>query len=204
MKTISEIRRLFIDYHQNPVNYVDHSRGTVTHRGQYAAPIKSLDKILGLELLGLGARAHVYALSPTRVLKVCSRLDQGYDPFIRAAREANNPHLPKVYYIGNWADHPVYVLERLEFGNESEKNFLRDEMYRRYNRLDDPSPEEPSSIRWYQATNDPFGPELSDALRVVKNVTLNPPPGTYLSVDLHGGNIMLRGDIPVITDPLID
>ena len=199
MKTISQIRNLFIQYHENPIQFVDHARATVT-LGRYTAPIKRLSEVLGLEVLGEGARAKVYALNERRVLKICERVDHGYDPFIRAAREMNNPHLPKVFYIGTWANRTVYVLERLEYGNDFEKDFLSTEMYRRFNTLDD----EPTNIRWHQANNDPFGPDLTEAVRLVHKMVHNPPAGSYLRADLHGGNIMLRGDIPVITDPLID
>lgn len=109
-----QLRNRVIAFYENPAQFIDMS--TLTHEGDghFSVQGKSFKEILGLDFLGNGAYADVYALSETKVLKVIKHEDSGYARFVDLCKKyPNNPHLPKVFYAGRWGQKTVYILERL-------------------------------------------------------------------------------------------
>jgi hypothetical protein len=136
----------------------------------------------GLEYLGSGCYAHVYAIDETRVLKILYSVDEGYERFVRKTRRSYNPFLPRVLYSGNWGGLRVFVLERLDLdeGSERTMDFIAALEYMKNANGEN---------RWLAPVN-------QDLHRLV--AWLNDED---LMNDIHAGNIMWRGDQPVITDP---
>ena len=146
-------------------------------------------------LAGEGLFAGVFSKPDDNwVVKLYYADDSGYETYLKyVLQNQNNVHVPKI--IGK----PVTFLKKYRI--------LRMEKLRKYdiNNEDDQKiysalinyidfkkiyPEHiPSNVQWL---TDEY-PQLSDLIDLmVKN---------HSSLDLHPGNIMFRGNVPVITDP---
>lgn len=141
----------------------------------------SLERALEVELLGSGCYASVYAIDDERVLKVLDGVDEGYERFIRKARRSWSPFLPRVHYSGTWAGKRVFILERLDVREDDEtEEFVKAVEF---------IAEHGAETRWMKCVH----PDLANIVDfLVKNDCCN---------DIHGGNILWRGNQPVITDP---
>jgi hypothetical protein len=183
--TLRELRRAVTDYYKNPQKYIDPASFEHSRREIYQVRLRPLHKVLGIERLGGGAYADVYALDEHRVLKIVRKTDEGYKRFIRKSKNksvSGNPYLPVVHFRGKWGGKEVYILERLESGEGRDDTyaFIRAVSFLQENE------ENP----FFEVKADPCLLEVVDVL--ANSDCLN---------DLHDGNVMWRGDQPVITDP---
>ena len=139
-----------------------------------------LERDFGVEYLGGGCYAHVFALDDKRVLKVIKSVDEGYERFIKKARRSWSPWMPRIHYSGKWGTCRVFVLERLEMNADRSEplcgaiNFMIEHDF---------------NNEWLVCPN-------QELIKIIE----------YLQEDdccndIHSGNIMWRGEQPVITDP---
>lgn len=140
-----------------------------------------LERDFGCEYLGGGCYAHVFSLDEKTVLKVIKSYDSGYERFVKKARRSWSPFLPKIYYSGKWGTARVFILERLEQREDEETDALV------------------TAIEFI-AANGPVSRWLICPDEKLVNVV------EYLKEDdcvndIHAGNILWRGEQPVITDP---
>jgi len=142
---------------------------------------KSFEAFAGIEKLGYGCYSNVYALDDKRALKIVKGTDEGYARFVEIVRaNPGNIHLPKVYYSGVWAGKTVYVIERLQEGPDAVNRVFRDLVKRGSDGVG--------------LDGNPFISVASSILEVAKLLEGR-------CNDLHSGNVMFRGDCPVVTDP---
>lgn len=203
-KGLSAIRKTVIEYLTNPQKFADMSapakmgkmwRDNDNGESEQVATItfycRSFEEVTGLKKLGSGHYSDVYALDETRVLKIVKQGDSGYRRFVNTIRGVKNIFLPKIYYSGEWAGKQVYILERLSNVPGADKE----------NGLDYDSRDLKDSFRAAlrsvgRGGSNPFmvaSPELVAVAKIMSE-------GNFDN-DLHGDNIMFRGDTPVITDP---
>lgn len=141
----------------------------------------------GFNLLGHGCYAAVFESNtdPNLVYKIGIMRADPFVDYIQTAVLENNPHFPRVHELklyDNWYLAKMERLEPLPF----HKGHLSSEVRSLVNQKEDklvhltPTPELQTVAARIR--------ELADALD--------------LKIDLHGGNIMMRGLVPVITDPL--
>lgn len=155
----------------------------------------------GMEL-GRGCFASVYASGQSRVIRVTDRNDWGYLTYLEKIRSYGrmNPWFPVVHHVDVYMDcndrmGMCVVLERLtrpwnEWGET-------DDSWKPYKKImeeietaaDHPA----STAQWIRDNR-----ELTEALNVVQSAKRS----SGHAVDLHFGNIMLRGSQLVLTDPL--
>lgn len=191
---LAEIKAKMVDFFVNPMAYLDRAKAISDRRYDYDKDawvdtlifdVPSLESVIGLEMLGNGGYARVYALPcGKRVLKVLGpNGDRGYERFVTVAMQhQSNPYFPKIFYKGTWGGRRVFVLERLELNLPDEeegkdiKNYLRDAIL---------------------TARNPF---LTHANRHMKELAEALKDSDCTS-DLHNGNIMFRGTTPVVTDP---
>ena len=106
-----------------------------------------------------------------------------------------------VHYSGKWGDYPVHVIERLVMGTRAEQIFVSNLIETRVNNLreDLRADHEDNANRFIVTRDECFGERLTSTLEEL--VQFHKDWGDSISWDLHSGNLMLRGDTPVITDP---
>ena len=190
--SISEIHRRFIEYVENPMQFLDMSSLEEFDEGRCLIKVKTLEEHLEIYKVGSGARAKVYDIGNNRVLKVTSpgKRDHAYEAYVEACKaNPSNPHFPKIFYTGTWANHRVFVLEKLLNLPDNSRHMVADFVQ--------------DAARGYTTSPDPmlnpamFGPTMIEACTIIRS--LNRP------LDLHAQNIMMREDSTlVITDPVID
>lgn len=205
-------------YEARPQPYKDFSYG------EHHESFDKLIKDAGWTYVNSGLMASVYEHPkyPGQVMKVLYRKDSGYLRFYSMAKRSDNPHYPEVSRLGvikfpdtrrrtGW-DSPnpdittyAVMLEKLNRypsfpnqDNDDVDNFTTSfaEIIRGYARFDKPLPE------WI----DEKWPLLRPALELIKKYATMMKRGSshrQYGVDIHSGNIMWRGNFPVITDPLI-
>lgn len=177
-------RDAVIGYYSNPGKHIDlanmreYSRHGRNGNPEYIVEIKSFEDVSGFKKLGSGCYSDVYALDDTRVLKIVKKKDSGYARFVEICKKnRNNPHLPRILYSGMWAGKQIYVLER-----------LRNDQYSKAN----------DNFRSALSLgNNPYitygNKDIAELARLLKD--------NNLTNDLHSGNVMFRGDVPIVTDP---
>lgn len=141
----------------------------------------------GFNLLGHGCYAAVFESNtdPNLVYKVGAVSSDPFLVYIQAAGLKDNPHFPKIYEIMEYDNWYLVKMERLE-PIPYHKTFLSSEIRSIVKEKTDalvhlaPTPELQAVAAHIR--------KLSDDLDV--------------KIDLHQGNIMMRGLVPVITDPL--
>jgi hypothetical protein len=173
-------------------------------RGQKWSSKERLDVLDGLQLfmeqrgwkiLGTGYFASVFESPkvPGMVLKLMPRRDQGYMRFYSMAKRSDNPHFPVVSRLGvmNVPD-PMYavLLEKLEPKDYSRVDYIVSPMKDFFRGDIDQLPNYIS--REY--------PELEKALAMARSLLRG---NKGYNDDLHSSNIMWRGNVPVITDPIL-
>lgn len=163
-------------------------------------------KAQGWSYLGHGAFSVSFTKSDTPwVMKVMTETDPGYIRFYSLAKRSDNPHFPEVGRMGvlkiplGGKIVPVHVV-MLEKLNDSPPRGVVDirsdiSLYA----------ESPSRFPLSKSITDRF-PELESALNELvglksKKVSYSDQP--MYRIDLHSGNIMYRGNTPVIIDPLV-
>jgi len=128
------------------------------------------------------------------VLKLFSTTDQGYWTFLRFCMTARSPYLPRLRGRPIQVNHHYSAvrLERLE--PLDHLSWVVEPMQAVFHNPDVPADRRHAVIR-LGATY----PKLIDTIRVIKQVCLN---DQHLHPDLFERNIMRRGDVPVIIDPI--
>lgn len=159
----------------------------------------------GWTFLGSGASASVFEKdNPDLVLKVIHDRDNGFKAFWSLCKRSDNPHLLTVTKFGRFAfplksgkyTADVVMMERLEYlgpgwTEEEFVNFvIHSERYLN-GRIGKDSPVMKEISRKY--------PEWILALDAIR-----PLRSDKIFIDLHSENVMFRGDVPVITDPLTE
>lgn len=193
-KGLTDIRKAFEDFYQNPAKSIDLSSGVPVEeyyfnaQGEYAPAMvfryKTLEEVTGLKKLGRGNYSDVYAIDETRVLKVIKSSDADYARYVALVRASpKNPYFPKVMYSGTWAGKTVYILERLAAEPSTGSHRQIHEMFKMALRFD------PGEIS-FLTVSDPLIGIAGKLLREHNLLT-----------DFHPANMMYRGDVPVISDP---
>lgn len=147
----------------------------------------------GYEQLGKGSFANVFRKpGAPYVLKLFDVADRGYKAFVNAAIKSNNPHFPK-FVKGMVRINDKYVAIRMEplkpASSEARINFQLVDRYIGGDITDDE----------IQMLEDIYGPAFTDALSIVMELIGS---DSSFSEDFHNDNIMFRGSVPVITDPI--
>lgn len=140
------------------------------------------------KMLGDGHFSTVFDLGNGRVLKVANLNDDpGYEWFVSKIKNIrDNPFLPRVFFSGMWNGKRVYILEKLEPIWQREKTAPG--AYDCYRNVRDAINEGGNP---YLTVTDVHLLQVIEVLRSSK-----------YSLDLHDENVMMRGDQPVITDPV--
>ncbi len=143
----------------------------------------------GFNMLGHGCYAAVFESNtdPNLVYKGGTRSSDPFLAYIQEPTLARNIHFPRIYDIVINKDWYLVKMERLE-PLPSHKLEMSDE-------ISSVVRGENNTLRYLEPTDDLYSlahqiRELADRLDV--------------KLDLHQGNIMMRGLTPVITDPLCD
>jgi hypothetical protein len=224
---LSALRAAFIDFHANPKAHLDFDNlshydtnrdGSVS----YIVRGKSLEQVTGLKALGSGCYATAYAIDDKRVLKVLSGTDAGYERFVKKVvkKLPRNPFLPRVFYKGTWGGKRVFILERLaetEICYSSVEGYPKDGNYderRQWKRdnaemLEKMEQENRRRSRINSAFRDAIHAGLSGKqgnafmqLDPKLQAVCDLLKATNSHGDIHCGNVMFRGNTPVLTDPV--
>lgn len=183
----SAARAAVIDYYTDPKKYTDFNTLEDCGDGKFYVTAKTFDEVSGMRKLGSGMYADVYEMSPTKVLKVIKSQDSGYARFVEVCeQQKGNRYLPVIHYKGVWGGKTVYVLERLEMmkpGLNAYETRREKDHFRRA--IEDTHNDNP-----FMGVKDP---ELDAIAQILRN--------SRMTGDLHNGNIMYRGETPVVTDP---
>jgi hypothetical protein len=188
--TIAQLRKKVEDYYLNDKAGFDmatarlHNRGRHGQGDTYIVEKQDFSTFTGLKFLGSGCYAMVYAIDETRVLKIVKTSDSGYARFAAICKNNKNPHLPKIIAEAVWGGKQIYILERLTAFSESEHS---DRGYAFMRALEACA---------HGGENPYLAPVEGSFAEVMKIMRDN-----NLANDIHDNNIMMRGDVPVITDP---
>lgn len=156
----------------------------------------------GYRALGDGAFGVVYQKPGTSyVLKVFSATDRAYLAFVKLVMDNPNPHFPK--FIGKIVkvtnDYYAIRMEPLQKWQSYNETFTR--LIRGYIETGAfPNPEIiPAAVKGQEYLDQ--HPEFKVACDLIRGIARANP---NFKVDLHGENVMQRGDTLVIIDPLAD
>ena len=136
------------------------------------------------KLLGSGCYSVVFETAcKRRAIKIGSTLSDPWVVYAESIKDSNNLHFPRIYslYQNESEDYYVAVVERLHHVQDLSADW--------------------KSFRDSVLNNCPREPEQREALKVL-NLLLSRMD--YAKLDLHLDNIMMRGDIFVISDPLAE
>jgi len=143
----------------------------------------------GFKLLGHGCYAAVFdsKYDPNLVYKVGITTSDPFLAYIRQKSLVSNPHFPIIYDIieaDSWYLVKMEKLEPLPYHKIELSNQIR-------SLVDD----DVNMLTSFSPTSDLLN--ITDKIRELADIL-------DVKVDLHQGNIMMRGLVPVITDPLCD
>ena len=153
----------------------------------------------GFKHIGQGSFSEIYLKQGYPwMFKLCSH-DPAYLWWITwAAKHQNNPNVPRVKGLPVRIAPDTYVvrLEKLRGLIRREDNLSRgyDKLSYLVDRIESVDDLSKEDLQWIRSEY----PGVYDILRVIQRA------GSDFVVDLHGDNIMLRGQVPVITDPVVD
>lgn len=191
-------------------------------RGRSRRGIDDTVDMHGWMRIGQGAYGMAYSnpAYPNNILKVFTMEDIGYVRFYSLAKRSENPHFPEVSYL-RYIDYEdpdndeiyrayVLMLEKLSpVQTEEQANLAEFLIYLTEGAIDRNGDITPYGRNYYdpariQFLGDSYGvsiwqiyPQLEEACRLLQGVLKNK---TYNN-DLHLGNIMFRGNVPVFSDP---
>ena len=143
----------------------------------------------GFRMLGHGCYAAVFDsnVDPNLVYKIGVRISDPFLNYIQETKLKSNPHFPRIYDVMCGDDWYLVKMERLE-PIPSHKTFLSNEIRSLVK-------EEGDALVHLTPTH-----ELMSIAHHIRTLA----ESLEVKVDLHQGNIMMRGTTPVITDPLCD
>jgi hypothetical protein len=137
----------------------------------------------GFRLIGDGCYAAVFESNcdPNLVYKVGNNASDPYLAYIQA--NINSPHFPRVHSVFIDYDNNYYIvtMERLEEIPDHKRTSV------------------PSNIRTQFTRESAVDPDMQSLVERVEALLSS---CTDFKLDLHSGNIMMRGVVPVVTDPL--
>ena len=143
----------------------------------------------GFRMLGHGCYAAVFDsnVDPNLVYKVGVRTSDPFLNYIQDPSLVNNPHFPRVYDIHVGEDWYLVKMERLDP--------LPDYKLVVSNEISSVVSDDSYTLKYLAPSHELFSiahqiREMAERLDV--------------KIDLHPGNVMMRGVTPVITDPLCD
>lgn len=146
----------------------------------------------GFEVLGNGVYG-VVIQDGDKVLKFFTACDEGYLAFLDICMAYPSPYLPEVYWLKDMGNGIFAVsLEYLD----SYDNFIEsNETNRTYKIIK-------HSVNRHRISPE-ADEELQETLRIMfeHRQGLTSVANAYLCVDIHDGNVMMRGEQMVITDP---
>lgn len=168
---------------------------------------KEADEILrnaNYKRIGHGAFATVYQKHPDQILKLFNSEDSAYIEYLKMIIGSNNPHFPVIKGKPLQVNEKYYAV-RMELLTPFEKN-LKSSMISNsvedfiFSLKDGVQPPDANSttfqyIKPYVPNHDVF----VKACKMIVNLVKSNPA---LSPDLHSGNIMLRDNVIVFTDPV--
>lgn len=221
MRSLKKMLELFGEYRSSPEKFLD--LDTVRHYSgsQYYVQTKGLGEVLGLTSLGRGSYGEVLALNDRWAIKFgLDGVDAAFNNFVKFCMKpenVGNAHLPRFLYAGEYEGYGVYIMERLESPSMVERDFIVGKLRTsvqtaqetRRARLRGEHEDAVGVVnvenRWFKVDESAFGPELQKVCERLSdyNRDLNQgnPDWDLHTWDLHGGNVMVRGDMPVIVDP---
>lgn len=143
----------------------------------------------GFNMLGSGCYAAVFESNtdPNLVYKVGVRTSDPFLSYIKDQSLTNNPHFPRIHKLFVYDTWYMAEMERLE-PVPSHKVYLSKEIRSLVSEKLDQVKEL----------------KLTAELRMLTDRIRNLAEQLDCKIDLHQGNIMMRGLTPVITDPLCD
>ena len=156
----------------------------------------------GFKKIGNGKFGKVFGHPNLNYIIKIFRKDDGYINFYKLAiQHQDNPHFPKFRGKLIKIDENLFAI-RME--KLSKINLYNDENYYEYQFIEfylyDGKTRDQFLPKFKMTITEKF-PELKTALDIIKNLkNLN----KNYAIDLHGENLMMRGDCPVIIDPLVD
>ncbi len=155
----------------------------------------------GWTYIGEGLNAVVFGRPDSPWVLRLTDWDPGYLRFWSIAKHSENIHLPEVSRYGKVSfttddmEHHVgfqSLVEKLTMGGPNEELLIRSTRDFFDARTRGFLPEEVEHLY----------PEWRDALELIRSANLGRNGRYKYMTDIHRGNIMYRGDVPVITDPL--
>lgn len=143
----------------------------------------------GFKMLGYGCYAAVFDsnVDPNLVYKIGVRASDPFLAYIKQDKLKTNPHFPRIYDILEEDSWYMVKMERLE-PIPSHKALLSKDIRSLVE-------EDGDTLSLLTPTHD-----LMAIAHHIKTLA----ESLEVKVDLHAGNIMMRGTTPVITDPLCD
>ena len=186
---LEPIKAKIVDYFENPQKYLDFNTLQKSYEWDstdrtHSIELQTLAKATGLKHLGAGNYSDVYDMADGSVLKIVKSTDSGFARFVRAIRPLNNPHFPYILYAGVWGGKQVYILEKLAALPPGVANGDYSELHSKAQEA-------------FRIAGNPFlsylNPDMAEAAECLA--------ANNLVTDLHGDNLMWRGDTPIVTDP---
>ncbi|BAG70365.1 protein kinase; inhibitor of host transcription; positively regulates RNaseIII; negatively on RNaseE [Ralstonia phage RSB1] len=154
-------------------------------------------KEIGLRELGSGYFSSVFEGFGGLVIKVGRELDGGYVYALWAQSKVGHPGVPQIEAVQRVGSHGyVVVMERLAPANPG-SDYIRGEPSDQYDAACQAKYKEMADISGEYA-DCPAAHAVGELRRFMKWAAQDDSP--YF--DLHPGNVMLRGDTLVVTDPL--
>lgn len=155
----------------------------------------------GYRRIGQGSYAWVWAKpGADTVLKVFTATDYAYREFANAVMGTSNPHFPRLFgkMIRVNDDYRAIRMERLQPCTRTNVAYRAIQTYLR---RDDVGGDASDDVE-QEIVESLFGkfPQLKEACDLVFDLAYQEPHRPV--IDMHAGNIMLRGDVPVLIDPL--
>lgn len=143
----------------------------------------------GFKMLGHGCYAAVFDsnVDPNLVYKVGIKLTDPFLSYIQEPSLANNPHFPRVYDIHVGDGWYLVKMERLEPLPSHKLEVSSD--------ISSVVSDDSYTLKYLAPSHELFS--IAHQIRALAD-------SLDVKLDLHPGNIMMRGMVPVITDPLCD
>lgn len=159
-------------------------------------------KSKGWKYLGGGCFSEVYGhKNCDRVIKIVRRGDRAYNVFVNNIKESKNKYFPKIYkicriiFIHNrtvLTEHDVYTLEKLQNRSEEHHKYMPKHFHTE------------STSKLSRATDElktKIKAENKEAWEAL-NLIFKLEKTEKLCEDFGSHNILYRGNIPVLSDPL--
>lgn len=185
---------VFTDPIFNPDNM-----GTVLKEITRPPMMKDADQKLrdaGYERIGTGMYGAVYQKNEDQVVKTFTSMDHGYLAFIKMAKSSNNnPHFPKFYGNPIKITNDYYAIKQ-ENLVQARRDYSVLRWYIRMTAIG----EKPTELGSDLSELFEIHPKLQEACDMI--ATTIATNRVLYQEDVHGGNIMMRGGVPVFVDPI--